>query len=134
MSIRLLKMIALVALVVGAAASLIALWRAGQGTPPVVLAGMTLWVASPFALLALGFARSRLWPAPNVVLLYGLTAVLAVVCPIIYANNDALRPAGRPRAALFVALPPICWVMITAVLMLGVMSARRVVSEESRSR
>src|SRR5689334_2708561 len=129
MPTRLLKMIALTALVAGALASLVILWRAGHGTPPVVLAGMTLWVASPFALLAFGFVTSKLWPTPNGILLYALTIVVAVTCPIIYASNDALRPAARPRAALFVALPPICWVLITAVLVAGTLGARRVVTE-----
>ena len=114
---------ALVAILAGAAASLGLLLRAGRSTPRVVIVLMAIWVLSPFAVLLAARAMAGRWRTLTRRTLAGTAILLAIASVAIYAN-DGLRPAGRPRAFLFVLVPPLSWLAIAASVSVASLVAR----------
>jgi cell division protein FtsW (lipid II flippase) len=107
---------AFVALVVGAAASLVFEVRGGRRNPSqLLIAGIALWVLSPYFLLLIANASSRRWSTRGRLMLHCLTVILALVPPIFYADQS-LRPANTSAAFLFVAIPPALWLVIAIVI------------------
>lgn len=98
--------------------------RAGRGSPQhMVLALMSIWVASPFVLLFAADARSIRWRRGTRLALYGLMIVISSASVVIYAT-DTLRPAHAPPAALFVAVPPLSWFVIAVSLGIAAITSR----------
>lgn len=88
------------------------------------MALMSIWVLSPFVLLLLARAVSTRWPVSARLTLFAVTLVLALASPAIYVT-DALKRAGSPRATLFVAVPPVSWLIIAVSLGLSMLVSRR---------
>ena len=119
-----LKSTALIA-AVGGVASVALTLRAGRNSPQhLVMALMSIWVVSPFAVLLLARAVSTRWPVAARLTLFAVTLLLALASPAIYAT-DALKPAGSPRATLFVAVPPVSWLIIAVSVGLSMLASRR---------
>lgn len=119
-----LRTAARVALVLGAAGSIILMIRAGRDTPTFLLLLMMAWVLSPYAVLAWAGRASERWSAPTRTTLYVLTLATVLASLPIYAELIA-RPAGSPRAFMFVAVPPASWLLIAIVLPLAARLSRK---------
>jgi hypothetical protein len=113
----LLRTVVLIALVVGAAGSLVFMFRAGQQTPRFLLTLFTIWVLFPFAVLLWANMVSKRWSDLTRWTLYCVTLIIALGSAAIYGELIHLRPAGSANAFLFVAVPPISLLFIAMAVM-----------------
>ena len=108
-----------VALVCGVVASLFFEIRGGRRNPSrLLIAGIALWVISPYLLLFIANAISRRWSTKGRLILYGLTMIVALV-PLIFYGDQSLRPAHTSAAFLFIAIPPVLWLVIALAVALA---------------
>ena len=107
-----------VAPLLGAAASLALLLRAGRQTPRFLLLLMALWVLSPFALLVAARAVAARRSTPVRAALDDVAGLLAVASPAVYAAAVFVPLGARPTPA-FVMVPPISWLLVAAAVWLG---------------
>src|SRR5688572_26439979 len=89
----LLRVVALIAVVIGGVGSLGLMLRAGRNTPRFLLVLFILWILAPF--VALGWANvvSRRWSVVTRATLYCVTLVLTVSSLILY-GEIVLPPEG----------------------------------------
>ena len=121
----LLRQAALIAVVVGAAGSVGLMIRAGRGSPQrflLVLIG--IWVISPFIVLVLATLVSRRWSVLTRAALYSVMLVITMGSLAAY-GYDAVRPRKSQPAAMFVAVPPVAWLLIATVVPLAALTSRR---------
>jgi hypothetical protein len=120
-----LRAVALVAVVAGAAGSVALMLVAGRRTPRLLLVLFVIWVLSPFTALAWAGVVSKRWSVPARVTLYCVALVLTLGSLAIYGGLVS-PPAGSARAFVFVAVPPIFWLLMAiAVPMAAFLSRRR---------
>jgi uncharacterized membrane protein len=113
------------ALVAGAVGSVALTVRAGLSTPRLLLVLFVLWVLSPFVALAWASDRATRWAVPTRVALYIVTILVALGSLALYGGL-VQRPAGSSNAFLFVAVPPVAWVLIAIVVSIaGLISHRQ---------
>lgn len=129
----LLRTVALVALVVGAAVSLGFMLRAGRHQKSIVLIVMfAAWVASPFVALALADARWKDWPARMRATLHSMMLLVALGSVAIYADLVAWPP--RPtNAFVYLVVPAGSWVLIVVVMVFGALVPGRRRGREVRT-
>lgn len=115
----------LIVLLVGAVGSVGLLLYAGRSSPQrLVIALIAIWVLSPFVVLAWANLISKNWSGPARAALRWLTLIVPLGSLAIY-GYDALRPPRAKPAALFVAVPPVSWLLIAVVISIAAISARR---------
>jgi hypothetical protein len=119
-----LRAVALIAVVVGAVGSVGFMVRAGRRTPLLLLIGFVFWVLSPFVGLAWANIVSQRWSGVTRATLYGATLVVALGSLAIYGGL-VTPPAGSPNAFVFVAVPPVSWLLVTIVPMAAWISRRQ---------
>lgn len=110
-----LRTIALVAVVIGAVASIGLLRHASQRPPPFLAVLFVIWVAAPFALLAVANSLSQRWPVAVRKTLYFTTLVITVASIAIYFDDNVSHRTTHP-GAVWVAVPPAS-VLLTVVLL-----------------
>jgi hypothetical protein len=111
-------------MLVGAAATVaVLLYRGRHNSSWLLLAGMSVWVLSPLALLAIAGAASRRWSDSARATLRALMVVVPLGSLLIYAV-DTVRQLGSTNAFVFVALPPASWLLIVVVLAIAVVPKR----------
>jgi len=116
---------ALIALPAGAVGSAGLLLRAGQRNDSrLLLVLFTVWVLSPFLALAAADVVSKRWPVVTRGALYSLMLVLPLCSVAVYATG-AFKPARSGAAFLFVALPPVSWLLIAVVIAIAALISRR---------
>ena len=119
-----LRAAALTALLVGAAGTIVLFLRAGQHTPRLLLALMAIWVLSPFVALVWADRVSKRWSVLTRAALYGVMLVVTLGSLAIY-GDDALGHR-RPQAAfVYVAVPPVSWLLIAIVVPIAALVSRR---------
>jgi len=112
----LLHAAALIALPAGAVGSVGLLLRACQrNNSRLLLVLFTIWVLSPFVALASADVVSKRWSVVTRGALYSLMLVLPLGSVAIYATG-AFKPARSGAVFLFVALPPVSWLLIAIVV------------------
>ena len=121
----LLRAVALLAAVAGAAGSLSLMLRAGERTPRFLLVLFTVWVLSPFAALLWANRVSKRWPVLTRATLYCVTLVITLVSFALYSEWIDVKPAGAANAFLFVAVPPTSWLLLTIVVSIAAFLERR---------
>src|ERR1043166_2448621 len=84
--------------------------RAGRRTPRFLLVLFVFWVLSPFVVLAWANVAGKRWSVTTRTAIYWLTLAIALASLTIYAVV-VLPPPGSPRAPVFVALPPLSWLL-----------------------
>jgi hypothetical protein len=122
-----LRPVALIAAAVGGAGSVAFLLQAGRRNSSLILLVVlfSIWVLSPFLALLWGILRADRFAETVRSTLYGLTVVVALASLAIYSRVIDLKPAGSPNTFLFVAVPPLSWVIIVAVMAAAFLAARR---------
>ena len=110
-----LRTAARIALVGGAAGSVLLMMRAGARQRSILLMFLfTGWVLSPFVALALANVRSANWQPITRTALYGAMLGVAFISLSIYTLH-ALIP-GMKAGFIYLIVPAGCWVLITMVL------------------
>lgn len=120
----LLRAVALMTVGAGAVGSLGLMFRADQRTPHFLLVLFVFWVSSPFVALAWANAVSQRWPVLTRAALYGVT-ILITLGSLAFYGKLLLPPPGSPRAFVFVAVPPASCLLMTSVVSIAAVIARR---------
>ena len=122
-----LRTAALIAAAVGGAGSVNFLLQAGRRNSELILlmVGFSIWVLSPFLVLAWAILKSDRFTERVRSTLYGLTIVLALASLAIYSRLIDVKPAGSPNTFLFVAGPPVSWAVIVLVMSMAFLASRR---------
>ena len=123
--LRLLRAVALSAVVAGAVGSIGLMLRAGQRTPRFLLVLFTIWVLSPFVALAWANMVSRRWSVLTRATLHVVTLVLTLGSLAIYGGLVDLKPPGSANAFLFVLVPPVSWLFMTMVVPVAALISHR---------
>jgi hypothetical protein len=123
--LSLLRAVAIVIVVVGSIASVAFLLREGQRTPRVLLVLFLIWVLSPFVALAWANVVSKHWSVITRATLYVLTLFLTLGSVAIYGDMVDVAPAGSPNAFVFVAVPPVSWLLMATVVPAAAFISRR---------
>lgn len=115
---------ALIAVVAGAVGSVSLMLRADQRTPRFLLVLFLIWVLSPFVALAWANVVSKRWTVLTRAALYCVTLVITLGSLAFYGEL-VLPPPGSPRAFVFVAVPPVSWLLMTIVVSMAALISRR---------
>ena len=122
--IDLARIVSIIALIIGAAGSLIFMFRAGQQTPGLLLILFTLWVAAPFAALFWSTIVSKRWSVATRWTLYSVTIIVAISSLAVYGELIDVKPAGSANAFLWVIVPPVSLIFSTIVILIGALISR----------
>jgi len=122
----LLRAVALIAVIAGAAGSVGLMLRAGQRTPRFLLVLFTIWVLSPFVALLWANLVSKRWSVVTRATLYCVTLVVTLGSLATYGELVDLRPPGSANAFLYVVVPPASWVFMTIVVSMAALISGRV--------
>jgi len=122
--IGLLRVVALIAVVAGAAVSIGLMLWVGHRNPSRVLLGLfVIWDLSPFAGLVLADIMSKRWSVFTRATLYGLMLILTLGSLAIY-GDVVLRPRSQP-AFMFLVVPLGSWLLMTIVVSIAALVSRR---------
>ena len=121
------RTVALIAAVVGGAGSVMFLLQAGRRNSALILLVtlFSIWVLSPFLVLMWAILKSERFTETVRSTLYGLTNALALVSLAIYSRVIDLKPAGSPNTFLFVAVPPLSWILIAIAMSIAALRSRK---------
>jgi hypothetical protein len=112
------RMAALIATVIGAVGSIGLLRHAQEHPPPVLVVLFVIWVAAPFAALAVANIGSTRRPRPVRLTLYVGTIVVAFGSIAVYLDDNISHRTAK-KAFVYVAVPPLsaiaCAVALAAV-------------------
>ena len=120
-----MRVAAVIAASIGGAGSVTFMVRASQHPPRVLLVLFTLWVVSPFLVLAWANVVSRRWSVVVRAMICGVTFVVAVCSLLVYGGVVDVRPAGSANAFLFTIVPPVTWVVMAVGVGVGAQVSRR---------
>ena len=113
---RVLRVIALIGLAVGAAGSLRLMFNAGGRNQPVLLVLFTGWVFSPFGALALADWRYKQWSDAPRTTLHAAMLIIAFGSLAAYSGVIPMPPGSRP-AFSYLMVPLGSWLLIAAVVL-----------------
>ncbi len=124
-NINLLRIMALIAMLVGAIGSLFYMFNAGHKQNSVILIMLfTIWVLSPFVGLLITDKISKRWKVLSRVTLYWLILVITVGSLICY--SCAFGQLGAKPAFKFLVVPLISWLLlVTVILIVGRKSTKK---------
>ena len=120
-----LRPTALITCGIGLVGSVAFMLYAGKrvGSPSLLIVLFTLWVVSPFALLALAIVASKRWADLTRVTLYSVTPIVSAATLVIYGTS-ALG-TQRPKTAVFVMVAPLSSLFIVIAILAAAFVARR---------
>lgn len=116
---------ALIAVLVGAAGSLVFLLRAGRRTPRFLLILFVIWVLSPFVALVWASMVSKRWSVVTRATLYSVMLVVALASLAIYGDLVVVAPPGSANAFVFVVVAPASWLLIALAVPIAALISRR---------
>jgi hypothetical protein len=128
----LLRTIAPVVLVAGAAMSLMLMFRGHRHAPFVLMILFTGWVMSPFLVLAYACLSSKRFSGVNRARVHLVALIISAASVAVYAGLIPM-PSGSAPAFVFLMVPAVSWVLMT-VLALAVSRADRTQAARSSSR
>jgi hypothetical protein len=102
------------------------------GAPAILMVLFTMWVLSPFVLLALAYVVSKRWADLTRATVYRLTPIISAASLAIYGTTALGAP--RPKTAIFVLLAPLsCLFMLIAVAAAAFLARRSEGAERRHS-
>ena len=119
----LLRGVALIAVVVGAAGSVGLMLRAGH-PPFFLLILFTGWVLSPFVALVLADIASKRWSILTRSTLYGVMLILTLGSLAFYGDIVLMPPGSKP-AFVFLVVPFGSWLLLTIAVPIAAFVSRR---------
>ena len=118
-SFGLLRALAMIAVLVGAAGSFGLMLRVGRRNPSLILLVLfTVWVLSPFVALLWANVVSKWWRVLTPATALSLTLVLTLVSLAIY-GRVAFGPHIAQPASAFLMVPLASWAVIVVVIFLS---------------
>lgn len=124
--LRLLRVVALIAVVVGAAGSVgLMLWVGRRNPSYLLLALFVIWVLSPFVALVAADILSKRWPISMRATLYGVMLVLALGSLAIY-RDIASKPLTPKPAFWFLVVPFGSWLLMTMAVSIAAFASGRI--------
>jgi hypothetical protein len=122
---KMLRSTAWISCGIGAAGSATFMLYASKrvGAPSILMVLFTIWVVSPFMLLALAYVVSKRWAALTRATVYTVTAIISAASLTIY--GAAALGASRPQTAIFVMVAPLSWLLIVIAITTAAFIARR---------
>jgi hypothetical protein len=119
-----LRASARVAVLIGAVGSVGMTLSAGRQNPyPLLTAAFAIWVLSPFVLIILAGSISTRWSSWTRTALDGAALVVTLISLVTYTVR-VLRPPRAQAAFVFVAVPPICWLIVAGAIAAALVSRR----------
>jgi hypothetical protein len=122
--LHLLRVVALIAVPAGAVGSVGLMLHAGRHSPRVLLLLMALWVLSPFVVFVVADVVSKRWPVATRAALHCAMVVVALGSLAVY-TVDALRPPKAQAAFVFVAVPPVSWLLTAMIVSIATLISGR---------
>jgi ACR3 family arsenite efflux pump ArsB len=119
-----LRSAAFIAIVIGAIGSIGLLRHAQQHPPPLIVALFVVWVAAPFAALAVANVFSSPWSRNVRLTLYVTTLLVTVASLGIYYDDNIAHRTAKP-AFVWVAVPPASVLLSAVALGFAMLIARR---------
>jgi len=111
------KIIILIAVLLGAAGSLVLMFNASRNQRSILLIALfTIWVLSPFIGLLVVNRISKRWSTLSRVTFYWLTVVLTVGSLIVYSG--IFNPPGTKAGFIFLVVPFTSWVLVGTVILI----------------
>ena len=122
----LLRRAAPIATLAGAVGSVaLTLFTGRRNDSRILMVLFTLWVLSPFVILAWAIVISKPWSVLTQAALHSVTLVLTL-CSLAIYGEVALGPPRAKIAFVFVVVPPASWLLIVmAVAIAALISGRR---------
>ena len=93
------------------------------GAPSILMVLFTMWVLSPFVLLALAYLVSKRWTDLTHGTVYRMTPIISAASLAIYGTTAFGAP--RPRTAIFVLVAPVSCLFIVIAVAAAAFLARR---------
>lgn len=126
---RLRRRTAIIAMLAGAIGSVALTLHAGRHNPSRLLQLLfTLWVLSPFVVLAIANAVSSRWSGLTGTTLYIVTLILTACSLAIYAYV-ALGPPRTKIASFFLIVPPASWLLTAIAILTSARMSRKIRTE-----
>jgi uncharacterized membrane-anchored protein len=119
-----LRSVTLIVLAFGAITSIGLLRRAQQHPPPLIVVGFIVWVAAPFALLAIANILSARWARAVRVSLFVVTVLVTAASLAIYFDDSIAHRTAKP-AFVYVAVPPVALIVSAIVLAIAAFMAKK---------
>jgi hypothetical protein len=120
----LLRAMALIAVVAGAAGSVgLMLWVGHRNPSRVLLVLFVIWDLSPFVALVLADIVAKRWSVLTRATLYGVMLILTLGSLAIY-GDVVLRPRSQP-AFMFLVVPLGSWLLMTIVVPIAALVSGR---------
>lgn len=124
-TLNFLRIVALIVVLAGAAASLVLMFNAGRNQKSLFLIVLfTVWVLSPFTALLVANVIARRWAIPMRVSLYLL--MLFITLGSLLSYSGLLNPPGTKPAFKFLIVPLVSWLLIIIVFLIGASRSRMV--------
>lgn len=120
----LLREIALIAVLAGAAGSLVFLLSVGRRSPRFLLVFYVFWVLSPFTVLVWANLVSKRWSVVTRATLYSVMLILALSSLVIYRAVSLGLFRARP-AAVFLLVPLASWLFTAIAVPIAALTSRR---------
>jgi len=118
-------MIARLIAVIGAAASLVFMFRTGRNnTSSMLMVMFAGWIMLPFVGLAVAELKSKAWSPMRRATLQSLMLVLGVASPLLYSGAIPMPGTVRP-AFIFLMFPLVSWAAMGISLFLASWLGRR---------
>ena len=118
-----MRAVSLILSVAGAAGS-VTLMRYGGNPPFFLIVLIGAWVISPFLILIWANIVSKRWALPAQATLYYTTFAITLVTLAIYLNR-IMSPPRSTGAFVFVAVPPVSWILMVVVARITVSRLRK---------
>ena len=123
-TLNFLRIVALIVLLVGAAASLVLMFNAGRNQKSIFLIVLfTVWVLSPFAAVFAANVIARRWSIPTRASLYLL--MLFITLGSLFSYGGLLNPPGTKPAFKFLIVPLVSWLLIVIVFLIAASRSRK---------
>lgn len=123
-TLSLLRVLALIATLIGSGISLGLVLQAGHNNKSVLLIGLFVsWVLSPFIALMVANVVSKLWSVFTRLTLYSLMVIITLASLVGYWGG--LSSPGMKPAFIFLIIPLISWLLIVIVIPIAALVSRR---------
>ena len=111
--------------ILAGAVGAIGLWINALKHPALlIIALFVVWVLSPFVILGASHVVAKRWSPDTQKALYWATLFIAIATLLIYGDDAIARRATHP-AFVYVAVPPVSWLVTIAAITIGALRARR---------
>jgi hypothetical protein len=119
-----LRSAAFFALLIGAIGSIMLWVHAAEHPPLLIITLFVIWVLSPFVVLGIAHVKAKGWAPGTQTALYSVTLFVALASLVVY-GDDALGHRTAHPAFVYVAVPPVAWVLTGVAVAIGALIARK---------